>query len=260
MGGSTPIDIARLADGYDDKRRMDPADFERLLGLIQHHGQVTGRALEVGCGTGFLLIPLAQRLPDVQFCGVEPAQPMLAQARRKATDQGLANCFLARGDGHSLPFADGTFDFTLMSQVLHFFHDRPAAAAEVRRVGTGSARLLVITTSHRQLRAQVDLSFFPGMIKREVARIPSTADIRRTFEDQGFELHNTTEFAATFHASSAEALAERVAEKPWSSYLLFGEREFAARLKGFRRRLKESFGRGEIAYLVPQTLMFFRRA
>jgi ubiquinone/menaquinone biosynthesis C-methylase UbiE len=185
---------------------------------------------------------------------------MLVHASRKARVHSLANCFLARGDGQSLPFANGTFDFILMSQVLHFFQDRPRAAAEVRRVSTANARLAVITASHRQLRAQVDLGLFPGMMKREAARIPSIPEIRRVFEDQGFELHNTTEYAATFYASSAEALVKRVAGKPWSSYLLFGEEELATRLKGFRRRLRGHFGSGEIAYLVPQTLMFFRRA
>jgi ubiquinone/menaquinone biosynthesis C-methylase UbiE len=184
---------------------------------------------------------------------------MLSQARRKAAETDLANCFLARGDGQRLPFSDNSFHFILVSQVMHFFGDRLRAAAEVRRVCTGDARLLVITTSHRQLRAQVDLGLFPGMMRRETARIPSLGEIRRLFEEEGFALYNTTEFAATFRADSVEALAERTAGKPWSSYLLFRDEEFESGLRGFRRRLGERFGGGEIAYLVPQTLMFFRR-
>ena len=172
------LDMGQLADAYDGKRRMVPADLERLLGLIQRHGHITGRALEIGCGTGFLLVPLAERLHDVHFSGIELAEPMLAHATRKVREHSLANCFLARGDGLSLPFANGTFDFILMSQVLHFFPDRAKAAAEVRRVGTANARLAVITTSHAQLRAQVDLGLFPGMMKREAARVPTTAAIR----------------------------------------------------------------------------------
>ena len=255
----TPIDFEKLSEDYDEKRRMDPADFDRLLSLIIEHGQIQGRALEIGCGTGFLFIPLTQRLSNVLFCGIEPAEAMLVQAWRKVKKEGIANCFLALADGHALPFESGIFDFIMMSQVVHFFSDKPRAAEEVYRVSSSNARLLVITTSHPQLRAQVDLSFFPGMLRRETARIPSISAIRRLFEGHGFKLYKTSEFATTFSASSPEELAKWVTSRPWSSYLLFTEEEFAQRLKGFKRNLQNTFGPGEITYLVPQTLLFFRR-
>ena len=253
------IEIEKLAHRYDEKRRMDPADFDRLLGLIIQYGQVRGRALEIGCGTGFHLIPLAQRLPEVRFYGIEPAYAMLVQAGDKVKKCGSANCLLSLADGHSLPFESGIFDFVMMSQVVHFFSDKPRAAREIYRVSSNNARLLLITTSHPQLRAQVDLSLFPGMMKRETSRIPSISAIRRLFEGHGFELYRTNEFATTFSASSAEELVEWVANRPWSSYLLFSEEEFAKRLQGFKRNLRNAFGPGEISYLVPQTLLFFRK-
>jgi ubiquinone/menaquinone biosynthesis C-methylase UbiE len=184
---------------------------------------------------------------------------MLVQARDKVKEKAIANCSLALADGQLLPFKSGIFDFVIMSQVVHFFNDKSRAAREVYRVSRENARLLVITTSHPQLRAQVDLGFFPGMIKRETARIPSVPEIRHLFEGHGFELYNTIEFAATFRAPSVEALVEWVSSKPWSSYLLFDEGEFMRRLKGFKGNLENAFGNGEIAYLVPQTLLFFRR-
>jgi len=259
MGNGDPIDIEELAAGYDEKRRMDPADFERLLGLIARRSDAGGRVLEVGCGTGFYLVPLAQQLPETNFYGIEPADAMLAQARVKARETGISNCCLARADAHSLPFPEDTFDLILMSQVIHFFSDKPRAAAEVRRVSREGSSLIVITTSHNQLRCQVDLSFFPGLLERELARIPPVTEIKSLFGRQGFDLYNTTEFATTFSTSSADALAEWVESKPWSSYLLYTEEEFRRRLDGFRRNLSDAFGSGEITYLVPQTLLFFRR-
>jgi ubiquinone/menaquinone biosynthesis C-methylase UbiE len=259
MSKGEQIWIRELAEGYDEKRRMDPADFKRLHRLILKHGDVKGRFLEIGCGTGFHLVPLAQRLPGVCCCGIEPSYAMLVQARDKAWEKGVTNCHLVLADGHSLPFDSAAFDFVFISQVIHFFTDKPRAAAEVRRISSPEARLLVITTSHPQLRSQIDLSFFPGLLKKETARIPSVAEIRRLFEGQGFELYNAIEFATTFKARSADALAEWVARKPWSSYMLLSSKEFEQGLKGFRRRLKEAFGSGEIAYLVPQTLLFFRK-
>ncbi|MFC1847754.1 class I SAM-dependent methyltransferase [Chloroflexota bacterium] len=259
MGNGDPIDIEELAAGYDEKRQMDPADFERLLGLIARQSEVGGRVLEVGCGTGFHLVPLAQQLPETYFYGIEPADAMLAQARVKARETGISNCCLARADAHALPFPEDTFDLILMSQVIHFFSDKTRAAAEVHRVSREGASLIVITTSHSQLRCQVDLSFFPGLIERELVRIPPVTEIKSLFEGLGFGLYNTTEFAATFSAPSADAMVEEVAGKPWSSYLLFTEVEFQRGLKDFRGNLRDVFGNGEITYLVPQTLLFFRR-
>ena len=253
------INIEELAADYDRKRRMDPAEFKRLLALMLRYGKVRGKVLEIGCGTGFFLLPLARRLTRVPCCGIDIAGALLAQAKARAREMGLDNCFLTRADARDLPLPAGSFDFVLMSQVWHYFPDRPRVAAEVSRVSKSGARLLVITTSHPQLRSQIDLALFPGVTSRDSARMPSLRQIKRLFAGHGFELFATTEFAATFRAASADALAEWVARKPWSSYFLFPEDEFQRRLKIFRRNLIKTFGRGEIVYLVPQTLLFFRK-
>jgi len=253
------IDLTELAAGYDAKRQMDPAEFERLLECIFHYGKVAGRVLEIGCGTGFYLVPLAQRLPGASCYGIDITDAMLTQAKAKAEEKGHGNCFLARADAHYLPFKEEAFDFVLMPQVLHFFQDLDRVAADVHRVSKQGARLLVITTSHPQLRSQVDLAFFPGISIRDVARVPSLEEIRYLFREHGFELFATVEFASTFRASSADTLTEWVVSKPWSSYLLFSDKEFNKRLRSFTRNLKRAFGHGEILYLVPQTLLFFRK-
>jgi len=41
------IDLTELAAGYDAKRQMDPAEFERLLERIFYYGKVAGRILEI---------------------------------------------------------------------------------------------------------------------------------------------------------------------------------------------------------------------
>ena len=259
MGKVASIDLAELAAGYDAKRQMDPVEFERLLEWIFYYGEVAGRVLEIGCGTGFYLVPLAQRLPGARCYGIDIAEAMLTQAKAKAKEKGRGNCLLARADAHYLPFKKEAFDFVLMPQVLHFFQDRHRVAADVYRVSKQGARLLVITTSHPQLRSQVDLAFFPGISIKDVARVPSLEEIRYLFREHGFELFATVEFASTFGASSADTLTEWVVSKPWSSYLLFSDKEFNKRLRSFTRNLKRAFGHGEILYLVPQTLLFFRK-
>jgi SAM-dependent methyltransferase len=53
-------------------------------GIIEQH---TGPALEVGCGTGRLLIPYL--LAGLEVDGIDPSEDMLAICRRKAEERGL---------------------------------------------------------------------------------------------------------------------------------------------------------------------------
>jgi len=253
------LDISELAADYDEKRRLAPEDFDRLWHLILHYGRPGGQVLEIGCGTGFYLIPLAQRLSHARYYGIDVAPSMLTQAQAKLRNLGLDNCLLCQADAHRLPFRGQNFDFVLLSQVLHYLRDRSRVAEEIGQLCKPGARLLVITTSHPQLRSQIDLALFPGVIKRETIRVPSLTEVRLLFEDHGFQLFVAAEFAASFRFSSPEALAQWVARKPWSSYLLFPELDFRRRLKAFQRNLSRIFGEGEIVYLVPQTLLFFRK-
>ncbi len=259
MSNVQSIDLNELAVDYDDKRHMAPQDFERLIDCIRHYGEVEGGVLEICCGSGYYLAPLAQRLPKASFYGMDITDAMLASAKEKLDRQALTNCSLAKGNAHYLPFARDAFDFVLMSQVVHYFESLPMVIAEVHRVAKPKARVLVITSSHLQLKSQLDIALFPGLVRRDMARIPSIEKIRHLFESGSFEIMAAVEFASAFKLSSIEALVERVAEKPWSSYQLFSEGEFIRRLKVFKRKLYERFGRGEITYLFPQTLMFFQK-
>lgn len=259
MSNSQCVDLTELASNYEDKRRMEPQDFDRLINYILHYGKVEGDVLEIGCGPGYYLVPLAQRLPEASFYGVDITDAMLASAKAKVNRQAVTNCSLAKGNAHYLPLADYAFDFVLMSQVLHYFENLPVVIAEVYRVAKPKARVLVITSSHLQMKSQLDIALFPGLVKRDTARIPSIEKIRYLFESGGFEILAAVAFASTFRFPSIEALVERVAQKPWSSYQLFSQREFTRRFRVFKRKLYQKFGHGEIAYLFPQTLLFFEK-
>lgn len=52
------------------------------------------RLLDVGCGTGSLLIELARKCPDAELIGVDPDDQALAVARTKARQEGLSIKFL----------------------------------------------------------------------------------------------------------------------------------------------------------------------
>jgi ubiquinone/menaquinone biosynthesis C-methylase UbiE len=92
------------------------------------------RVLEIGCGTGNLLL-LAKRLrPDAEVVGLDPDAKALARARRKARRRGLA-VRLDEGFADALPYPDASFDRVLSAFMFHHLEaaDRARALAEVAR-------------------------------------------------------------------------------------------------------------------------------
>lgn len=70
------------------------------------------RTLELGCGTGRLLVPMART--GVPMVGIDRSAPMLAHARRRARTLRVSlRPAIVRGDIRDLPFPDRTFGLVM---------------------------------------------------------------------------------------------------------------------------------------------------
>ncbi|MGY1633809.1 class I SAM-dependent methyltransferase [Geodermatophilus sp. SYSU D01186] len=130
----------------------------RLLGVQQVHRRLLDQAalrpgqtvLEIGCGTGNLLLDAKQTQPAATAVGVDPDLSALARAQRKATRRGLA-VQLDRGHAEELPYADDSVDVVLSSFMLHHVPagEQETAVREVVRVlRPGGALHLVDADGH----------------------------------------------------------------------------------------------------------------
>jgi ubiquinone/menaquinone biosynthesis C-methylase UbiE len=120
---------------YDLMAKVLGADAARRVLVQQIAPRPGDRVLEIGCGTGSLLLAVKQAQPGAEVVGLDPDPAALAIARRKAeragvpirTDQGYAD---------ELPYADASFDRVLSSFMFHHLPRAVKAAAlrEARRV------------------------------------------------------------------------------------------------------------------------------
>jgi ubiquinone/menaquinone biosynthesis C-methylase UbiE len=130
-----------LLPGYDV--------LSRLLGMKKVYEALIGQAelaecrrvLEIGCGTGNLIIRAKRAHPHLEAIGCDPDPLALERARRKSN-----RIRFERGYAQRLPYADGEFDRVLSSMMLHHLGDdaKPAAAAELFRVLRPGGRLHLV--------------------------------------------------------------------------------------------------------------------
>ena len=115
-------------------------------------------ALDVGCGTGFPLIELAERLgPHASVHGIDPWSAALARAREKIAARGTANVTVHEGVAAKMPFADETFDLIVSNLGVNNFDDRSGSLRECRRVAKAGATLALTTNLQGHMQEFYDV-------------------------------------------------------------------------------------------------------
>ncbi|MBI3096719.1 MAG: methyltransferase domain-containing protein [Planctomycetes bacterium] len=102
--------------------------------------------LDVGCGTGSLLLGAAGRVgPAGSLHGVEPSPEMAAHARGKASAAGIP-VSVVEGSAGSLPYPAASFDVAFSTLVFHHLPGamREGAVREMRRVLRPGGRAVIV--------------------------------------------------------------------------------------------------------------------
>src|SRR5437879_11188997 len=147
--------------GHSIRTAAERAAWDRILDLVVG-GRGTLDALDVGCGTGFLSLELADRGHRVS--GLDFAPQMLAEARKKAAGQGVAVRF-EEGDAEQLPFPAASFDLVMTRHVLWTLPHPEQAIDEWIRVLRPGGRLAVM-----------DSQFDPSVLERSPQNARSSTE------------------------------------------------------------------------------------
>jgi len=123
---------------------------------------VNGSLLDVGCGTGTLLMRFRKERPEARLAGVDPDPAVLRRAARKSAAAGLS---IGRAFADALPFPDASFDAVVSTLVFHHLTTdvKRGAFREMRRVAKPGARI-VIADFGKAARALHVLMQFPFRI------------------------------------------------------------------------------------------------
>ncbi|MEO8216957.1 MAG: class I SAM-dependent methyltransferase [Acidobacteriota bacterium] len=173
--------------------------------------------LDVGCGTGFPLIELAERLgPSVEVHGIDPWTEGLTRAREKIVDRGTPNITLHEGSAAAMPFDYGSFDLIVSNLGINNFSDRQAVVAECRRVAKTGATLALTTNLQGHMKEFYDIFLSTleeagdqGATHRLADHIrerATVADVSQLLEGAGFVVHRVEQRSAVMRFGDGTAL------------------------------------------------------
>ena len=110
------------AFSYDGSRQMSKQIIEGVAGYVKL--PQGGKGLDVGCGSGALIIACAKRNPDASFVGIDRWGKEYASFNKplcenNARAEGVSNVTFQQGDATHLDFPDESFDAVTSNYVYH---------------------------------------------------------------------------------------------------------------------------------------------
>lgn len=128
LGDVSQVSLVEHVHGsYVHQRRVRVLS-EHLAELIPH----AARALDVGCGDGYLAHLVKQRRPDIKIEGID----ILVRSQTHVP--------VDRFDGQTIPYADASFDVVMFVDVLHHTEDPMILLREAVRI----ARTAIVIKDH----------------------------------------------------------------------------------------------------------------
>ncbi len=139
------------------------------------------RALEIGCGAGFLAVALAQR--GYRVTAIDASAAMVESTRQHAVEVGVGERLAAMvADVHALPDADGSYDVVVALGVLPWLADPEQALREIERVTRPNGAVILTTDNSTALVHLLDPRLHPALrpLKRRLRPLLERRGLRPT--------------------------------------------------------------------------------
>jgi arsenite methyltransferase len=222
-------------------------------------------ALDVGCGTGFPLIELAERLgPAAHVHGLDSWAAVLTRAAEKISSRETRNVTLHAGSATEMSFANDTFDLIVSNLGVNNFDDPARSIRECRRVAKPGGRIALTTNlqGHMQEFYAIFDEVLRGSGDREacerleahVRHRATVGSIRDLLENDGFSVRRVVERTGQMRFANGTALLNHYFIKlgfldAWKKVV--PDRE-AGIFTHLRRALDEAASRaGELRLTIP---------
>jgi ubiquinone/menaquinone biosynthesis C-methylase UbiE len=118
----------------EEREQIFAAELTRYHFLGLSNVLANARIIDVGCGTGHRVIPIAKYFGVREYVGIDHSSASLAVAKELAQEIEFKQCVLEEGDLFNLPFPDESFDVVISQGVLHHTSEPYRGFKELVRV------------------------------------------------------------------------------------------------------------------------------
>ncbi len=186
--------------------------------LLRHVPLWSGcSALDIGCGAGFPLLELAQRLgAGSHVYGIDLWEAALERARAKARQWNVANVTVIPGDAAHLPLPDESIDLIVSNLGVNNLADAGAVFAECRRVARPGAIFALTTNLQGHMREFYAVVFaaLESMradhlilgLQRHIEQRATIPALAAALEQAGFQIIRTVEELAELRFADGSAM------------------------------------------------------
>ena len=118
----------------EERRQIFAAELCRYRYLGLEPFLSDARVIDVGCGTGHRVMPMAQHFGAKEYVGFDHSTASLAVARALKEELRFDGASLVEGDIFKLPYPDASFDIVISQGVLHHTSDPYRGFQELVRI------------------------------------------------------------------------------------------------------------------------------
>lgn len=255
--------LTQLALNYKEKRKIDDITLKEIVNSISNGLVIKSddNILDIGCGTGRILLPLSHKNPKSKFTGLDVSNDMIDSLKREIVKDKVKNVQTLRCDANNkLPFANCEFDSILLYHSYHIIKNKEYLSNEIRRILKSNGRLLVASTSHTQLATTLNYKYIPEMLAKEFKRTPDIAQIIKIFRKNNFKLVEMKEVIIKKKFDNLEDWINFLSTRPISALTFFDDKKLQEELKKMKNNLRKNFGDFVIEYGFDyHTQLYFQK-
>lgn len=181
----TNIKYNTIGEGYNQTRKADSTIVAQLLNLLNL--KANGQYVDIGCGTGNYTRAVHQG--KYHFIGIDPSEKMLTVARGTNTS---IDWRLGIAEDTGLP--DTSIDGIMATLTIHHWQNLPAAFQELYRILKPGGKLVLFTSTPKQMKQYWLNTFFPEMMKMSIQQMPDETSVCNELSLKGFTEIETIPF------------------------------------------------------------------
>jgi len=222
--------LSILAKFYNQKRKIDKEAMCRIMTNLYLSLKKAKNVLDLGAGSGRILLPLAALYSEVSFEAVDDSELMLAELEKQVKLGGHLNIQTHKLN-FNLPDWTGNlfkkqFDAIIIFQGIHFVLDMNRFLKDVTGLVAKNGKIVIASTNHDQFFRLPYCLNFPDVLKKELDRTPDELQLVELMLKEGWGVKSRVEVEVKSRFESKECLRDWLLLKPFSALSYISDEEF----------------------------------